>query len=565
MELSFDQIRKYFEVRHPGQRIPAREKVAVLCAHHSENNPSCTLFLDGNGGFHCNACGAKGNIFQFEALYSKCDMHQAEINIAEITGARPSSYSNLGPPVALYDYRDENCKTLFQKRRYEPEMEAKTFRIFRPTDRGWVAKIDPDDGAKTRRVLFNLPDLIKANVVFICEGEKDCINLGNAKLFPSAGIAITSTTSFDGAWTQGQSPKWLDSYNPYFTGKKVFIFQDNDASGKVYAETIAAGISKFAYDTRIVTFPELADKGDVSDYLESHSPAELEAKIKAATVWQGVSSVRENWLVEAVVWAMTANAEIEWLVDGVIQVGANGIIAAEPKTGKSLCALDLLISLACGCPWMGRKVARRVRSAYVSREDSPALTKVRIQGLLRGKGLSVDPTGWLWCNTREQLGDFDVDNEDQLKNMAHDLKERGVEFAIFDVLNRLHNRSENDNTEMAQVVQKISRIGQEAGCAIGLVHHVSKENGYGGRFFTRIRGASAIHGWTEWSIGLSIENADNEKRLIRKAEFETKAAESCYPISFTINHGGGNLSLSPLTAEEKVYEPTYATRMPYRD
>jgi len=76
------------------------------------------------------------------------------------------------------------------------------------------------------------------------------------------------------------------------------------------------------------------------------------------------------------------------------------------------------------------------------------------------------------------------------------------------------------------------------------VHHVSKENA-GGRFFTRIRGASAIYGWTEWSIGLTVENP-GEQKLRRRAEFETKAAESCEPISFTIQHEGGNLKLAPL-------------------
>ena len=79
MQLNFEQIRLYFERRHPGQRIPAREKAPVRCAFHSEDTPSCTLFLDGNGGFNCHACGAKGNLFQFEARFSSCSLDQAEI------------------------------------------------------------------------------------------------------------------------------------------------------------------------------------------------------------------------------------------------------------------------------------------------------------------------------------------------------------------------------------------------------------------------------------------------------------------------------------------------------
>lgn len=497
MQLNFDQIRAYFEHRHPGQRIPAREKVSVRCAFHAEDNPSCTLFLDGNGGFNCHACGAKGNVFQFEARFSSCSLDQAEVNVAAITGAVPEARheeADLGAPVALYDYRDENGLTLFQKRRYQPEIGAKTFRIYRPVEGQWKAGIDAKEGERTRRILYHLPDLVKANLVFFCEGEKDCENLMDANLFASHAFSIAATTTFDGAWQKGHSPKWLESYGPYFTGKQVLIFEDNDEPGRIYAQAAAAAISKYAYAVRIVSFQDLPEKADVSDFLAEHTAKELEKRIRESAIWTGEPTKRENWLVEAIEWSMTANEEIEWLVDGVIQLGGNGLIAAEPKTGKSLCALDLLISLATGVPWLGRKIPRRVRAAYISREDSPILTKVRIMALLRGKGMVPDPEGWLWVNTREQLGEFDVDNQEQLENMTQDLKERQIEFAVFDVLNRIHNRGENSNDDMAQVMKKLGKIGEEAGCAIGVVQHINKENS-GGRFFTRIRGASSIYGW----------------------------------------------------------------------
>jgi AAA domain/CHC2 zinc finger len=562
MLLSYEQIRRYFEHRHPGQRIAAREKAAVRCAFHSEDTPSCTLFLDGNGGFNCHACGAKGNLFQFEARLSGCSLDEAERKVAEITGAVPEPRregdANLGTPVALYDYRDENGITLYQKRRYEPELGAKTFRIFRTVDGQWKPGIDAKEGEKTRRVLYNLPHLVKANLVYLCEGEKDCENVMNAGLLAKHGFAIAATTSFDGAWQKGHSPKWLESYSPYFTGKHVVIFADNDEPGQIYAETAAAAIARYAYRVRIVSFPELPEKGDVSDFLATNPVEALERRVTETPPWTGVASQRENWLVEGVEWCVSANPEIEWLVDGVIQAGGNGLIAAEPKTGKSLVALDLLISMACGVPWLGRKIPRRVKTAYISREDSPLLTKVRMQALLKNKVSSgVDPEGWLWVNTREQLGSFDVDDEEQVANLTADLKERGIEFAVFDVLNRIHNRDENNNGEMAQVVKKIGKIGEDAGCQIGVIHHVSKENATG-RFFTRIRGASAIYGWTEWSIGLTIENP-GEKKQVRKAEFETKAAESCEPISFTIQHGGGNLSLEVAERGPAAFDPTKHT------
>ena len=89
MILTFDQIRRFFEHHHPGQRIGARNKASVKCLFHDDSTPSCTLFLDGAGGFHCNGCGASGNVFQFQARISGCSLAEAERQVAEITGATP--------------------------------------------------------------------------------------------------------------------------------------------------------------------------------------------------------------------------------------------------------------------------------------------------------------------------------------------------------------------------------------------------------------------------------------------------------------------------------------------
>lgn len=87
--LTFDQIRRFFEHHHPGQRIGTRNKASVKCRFHEDSTPSCTLFLDGAGGFHCNGCQAGGNVFQFQAKIAGCSIAEAERQVAEISGATP--------------------------------------------------------------------------------------------------------------------------------------------------------------------------------------------------------------------------------------------------------------------------------------------------------------------------------------------------------------------------------------------------------------------------------------------------------------------------------------------
>jgi hypothetical protein len=73
-----------------------------------------------------------------------------------------------------------------------------------------------------------------------------------------------------------------------------------------------------------------------------------------------------------------------------------------------------------------------------------------------------------------------------------------------------------------QVLQRINRIQNECDCAVALVHHINKVSSE--NIFKGLRGASAIHGWMEWGIGISVLNPDEEDKAkyIRKLEFENK-------------------------------------------
>jgi hypothetical protein len=479
IQLTREQIRAYFERRHPGQRIPLREKVAVRCAFHSEDNPSCTLFLDGNGGFNCHACGAKGNLFQFEKRFSSCSPDQAEINVAAITGATPVSRRegevNLAPPVAIYDYRDENGRSLFQKRRYEPETGKKIFRIFHPADKGWNSGIDAKGTEKTRRILYNLPDLVKANLVFLCEGEKDCQNVMDANLFAENALSIAATTTFDGAWQQGHSPKWLDSYGSYFTGKQVVIFEDNDEPGRIYAATAAAAISKYALAVRIVSFPELPEGGDVSDYLAAgHTTQELEKQVKDAPVWtppvQSPDAAAptgdkkpEGGFKLMPIGELLARPEVapDYLVDGLLICGTVSCVVSKPKVGKSTFARGLCLAVARGEPFVGRST-RQGACIYLALEERYAeiTADFRAMGATEADPITVHA---------------DAAPASAILALVDLVRKQRPTLVVIDPLFRLaHIHDEKAYAEVYAALGPLIDLARETGTHILLTHHAGK-------------------------------------------------------------------------------------------
>jgi RecA-family ATPase len=156
---------------------------------------------------------------------------------------RSKSRGNI---VATYGYTDSDGTLLYQVLRYEP----KDFRQRRPDGNGgWIWKLEE------RRVLYRWPELLKYpdGSVFICEGEKDADRV--------AGLNLCATTVATGKWTE-DCVKAL-------AGRDVVILEDNDKTGRDRALEAAQALRDTAKTIRIVSLPDLPDKGDVSDWLDA--------------------------------------------------------------------------------------------------------------------------------------------------------------------------------------------------------------------------------------------------------------------------------------------------------
>lgn len=180
-------------------------------------------------------------------------------------GKAPKKPEPLGRIVATYDYVDVTGQLLFQVCRFEP----KTFRQRRPKGSGWewgLGRVEP--------VLYRLPEVLAANLVLFCEGEKDVENIRRQ-------LKLTATTVPMGAG------KWRDTYAEALTDKHVVVLPDNDPAGVEHGEIVAsAAVKAGARSVRIVHLPKLPEKGDVSDWIAAGGTREeIEQIIRATPLW----------------------------------------------------------------------------------------------------------------------------------------------------------------------------------------------------------------------------------------------------------------------------------------
>jgi len=187
---------------------------------------------------------------------------------------------NRGPLVATYTYGGA------LKNKYLNELGERSFNWFRWKDGQEIPLTEED---RERIGLYHADELIAADhdrALWFCEGEKDCDRLRS--------LGFLATTAPHGVLGKGQG--WRPSYTAAVRRfDRVTVLEDNDDAGRTHVALVARELNALGIDVRVVRFPDLPEKGDVSDWLDlGHTAEELAELSEQAPRWQPGDSA-EPW------------------------------------------------------------------------------------------------------------------------------------------------------------------------------------------------------------------------------------------------------------------------------
>jgi putative DNA primase/helicase len=225
------------------------------CPAHDDRNPSLSISeVDGKVLVHCQAGCPQRDVI--ETLKSRGLWHPDQFQKA--LQRQPTFRERIDK---TYDYTDEMGELLYQVVRLR---DPKGFRQRRPDGNGgWIWR----KGA--RQVLYHLPELLEAPIVFVVKGEKDVESLRDHGF-----VATTNAGGAKASW----SPEFTDA----LAHREVILIPDNDAPGKDRVLAIARALIGRARPICVIEFDAVKD---ITEWFDSgHSELELIVLVEGQTV-----------------------------------------------------------------------------------------------------------------------------------------------------------------------------------------------------------------------------------------------------------------------------------------
>ncbi len=550
-----------------------------ICPFHSEKTPSFTVYPTDRGArFHCFGCGSAGDVIDFVAKSSRCDIAEAARILgdgSEVVAAHPPSppvarYVSSKPPsdaprppvmtgAPAYWYRDSDGTILGASFRINEPNGKKSFAVL---SWGSMDGAPPKwewkhwTGAKPLYGLDRLAERPDAPVI-VCEGEKAAD--AAQSLFPGY-VAVT--------WPGGSEAVAKADWTP-LAHRYGLIWPDADAPGR----KAALAVSARWLGGQIIRVDDLPDGFDAAD-LATNDPGEWlgarlpeeppndhdappitiderpippwevyvdGAEIKPTPPSDPGEQPKERIWVEATPWVEAAIPKRPWIAPGFLMRRALTVLSGPGSAGKSSIVVAWTTALALGMDYGRFGSASPMRCLTYNVEDDRdeqlrrysatsrqfGRTPVDIMPNLRivgptelGTLLRLGPNGVLMVNTPVM---------DALETLISEWRPDAV---FLDPFVELHSSEENDNTAVRQVLARFRSWAVEMNMAVCILHHARKGGTTPGDPDS-LRGASAIVGAARVALTINVmteQEADDlgVSKNVRRDYFRMDGAKINY-------------------------------------
>lgn len=534
MTLSKDEARQYikgqlldFLSAEFGIKIKGNEKIHCLNPAHADNDASMSYDKRRNK-LHCFSCGADYDTLDLigiahnltdpaETFKKAYEIYGIETDSAYRKESAPQKAKPVNAPdPATQDYISQchervNQTDYFIRRGLTLEIIDRfklgydpTFSTFENDEQGkfkgmtnWQAVIIPNGGTFNARntdpnadkhnryrkpkgksaEIFNISALDKKGIVYVAEGELDAISI------ITAGAQAVGLASASGV---NDLLKHLESYKPK---AHLVLVPDNDERGEEARAKLEEGLQRLSIPYSVDRLS--GEHKDCNEALVKDRDFFLQAIKDSLRDIQAEISLEEEAEKRKNRFVPMGGLKIkkpEYLVAGIVEKNALTVIFGATYTGKSFFALDMLLTVAKGIPFHGRKV-EQAPCFYICNEGESSIG-VRRGAWEKGRGETIDEKTPIYiCNRPFTLPDPETERQliADIDGIIDEYKISTPGVFCIDTLSKNYGADENDNSAMTAYLQTMDRLKYRyPGSTIILIHH----SGHNAQ--ERARGASAL-------------------------------------------------------------------------
>jgi hypothetical protein len=582
MSITFtaDEVSAYYAERVPHlKQSQAAEWRGPCPIHHGKKDNFAVNPV--NGVWFCHSeCGRGGDVLKLEEELTGSDFPTCKAKVfqllslthsklqlfasdadGESAGTDALTPAETGAPaeglkeVERYPYQNVDGDVLFEVVRYEKPDGSKDFRQCRPDGQGGV--IWGLGGIE--RVPYHLPKLIKAETVYLPEGEKDVHTLEQWGLVASCNPGGAGGSHLYNGWGK------------HFHGAKIVILPDNDDRGRTHALAVATALFSVA-PSRIVELPGLPPKGDVTDWrdaggtfeefcklTEAAAPLNPKTLLALRTSW-GLAGAKVSQKGQPSILATRCLFDIDakpvsWLWPGRFARGKVSMLAGNPGLGKSQLAANITAIVTTGGAWPVDQTKCEPGDVVVlNGEDDPADT---LRPRLQAAGADLKRVHFVdgvivgsATNGGKATKAFSL--ADDLQALGQTLERIGsVAAVVIDPITAyLGNVDSHKNADVRALLAPLGELAARHNTAIIAISHLTKAAGP--QALMRVTGSLAFVAAARAAFLVTADPQDKARRLF--LPMKNNIGPDDEGLAFRIESAIIQSSAGPLSTSRVVWE-----------
>jgi RecA-family ATPase len=202
---------------------------------------------------------------------------------------------------------------------------------------------------------------------------------------------------------------------------------------------------------------------------------------------------------------------------GILPAGGGLFIAGDSGVGKSLLRNEISIRLAIGLDVFGIRTPTAQKILIFQTENTMQQEQFRTKRMMQGMGIEQLPDRIFYSPPYRPCS---LQNKEFLKYAMDRVRETGANLMFFDPLVSFHNRNENDNVQMRNVLDCITYMSRETGAASAIIHHFGKPPSNNPiELQYRMRGAMALRDWCDTAITITPLKSKDHNQQLRQLDF----------------------------------------------